>query len=86
MTSIFLGIIAGLAPLFATFVSIFRGVNISDNVLKAIPYSLFTISIISIYFVSDTGLGKFNYKVLILSSIAYTIAYFITKIILLVIL
>lgn len=86
MTSIFLGIIAGLAPLFATFVSIFRGVNISDNVLKAIPYSLLIISIVSTYFVTDTGLGKINYKILILSSLTYGIVFFITKIILIAIL
>ncbi|NHK32001.1 MAG: hypothetical protein FK730_11660 [Asgard group archaeon] len=85
MTSIFLGIIAGLAPLFATFVSIFRSVVISDKVLHAIPFSLFAISIVSTYFISDTGLGKFNIKVLIFSSLAYTIVYFITKAILLVI-
>jgi hypothetical protein len=83
MTSIFLGIIAGLAPLFATFVSIFRSVVISDIVLTAIPFSLFAISIVSTYFISDTGLGKLNFKVLIFSSLAYTLVYFITKAILL---
>jgi hypothetical protein len=85
MTSIFLGIIAGLAPLFATFVSIFRNVVISEKVLYAIPFSLFAITIVSTYFISDTGLGKFNFKVLIFSSLAYAIVYFITKAILLVI-
>jgi hypothetical protein len=82
MTSIFLGIIAGLAPLFSTFVSIFRNVTISNTVLTAIPYSLYTISIVSTYFVLDTGLGKFNIKSFLFSSIAYIISYFITKAIL----
>jgi hypothetical protein len=85
MTSVFLGIIAGLAPLFSTFVAVFRNITISDHVLIAIPFSLFTISSVSNYFVLDTGLGKFNFKSFLFASIAYIISYLITKAILLVI-
>ena len=81
-TSIFLGIIAGLAPLFALFVSIFREIQISNTTLLLIPFSLYIISESSIYFLSDIGYGKFNFKTIIFSSIFYISSYLITKVIL----
>lgn len=79
MTSIFLGIISGLAPLFATFISIFKEVEISDTTLKIIPFSLYAISLASTYFTSDIGVGKIKIKTIIFSSLAFIISYFIAK-------
>ncbi|MBN1328555.1 MAG: hypothetical protein JXA54_03685 [Candidatus Heimdallarchaeota archaeon] len=79
MTSIFLGIISGLAPLFTSFVSIFKEIEISDITLKIVPFSLYTISVASSYFTSDIGIGKIKIKTIILSSLAYIISYFIAK-------
>ncbi|HUT82197.1 MAG TPA: hypothetical protein VMZ29_13425 [Candidatus Bathyarchaeia archaeon] len=79
MTSIFLGIISGLAPLFATFISIFKNIEISDTTIKIIPFSLYAISIASTYFTSDIGMGKIKIKTIIFSSLAYIISYFIAK-------
>ncbi|MGC9777998.1 MAG: hypothetical protein HZR80_01995 [Candidatus Heimdallarchaeota archaeon] len=78
-TSIFLGIIAGLAPLFATFISIFRNMEISQTALNIVPFSLYIISAFSIYFLSDIGYGKFNYKTFLFSTIVYVLSYFIAK-------
>ena len=86
MTSVFLGIISGLSPLFATFVSIFRNVTISDTVIKLIPFSLYLISTLSVYFTSDISLEKFNIKIFLFSSLAYVISYFIAKAIIIAIL
>ncbi|MHA1211159.1 MAG: hypothetical protein ACTSSH_01745 [Candidatus Heimdallarchaeota archaeon] len=82
MTSVFLGIISGLAPLFATFVAIFRNVTISNTVLRAIPFSLYAIAIASTYFTTDIGTGKLTFKTFLFSSLAYIISHFIAKIIL----
>jgi len=86
MTSVFLGVIAGLAPLFITFISFFRNLSISNTTIILIPISLYLISSFSIYFISDIALGKFNYKHLLFSTIAYISSYFIAKYLLLLIL
>ncbi|MHA1124460.1 MAG: hypothetical protein ACTSO7_01720 [Candidatus Heimdallarchaeota archaeon] len=83
ITSLFLGIIAGLAPLFSVFVSIFREITISNLELTLITISLYIISEFSIYFLSDISLNKFNIKSVFLSSIIYFASYFIAKYILL---
>jgi hypothetical protein len=83
VTSLFLGIIAGLAPLFAVFASIFREIVISNLELTLITITLYIISEFSIYFLSDISLKKFNFKSLLLSSAIYFISYFIAKYILL---
>ena len=82
VTSLFLGIIAGLAPLFAIFSSIFREITISNLELTLITISLYIISEFSIYFLSDISLKKFNIKSLFLSSLIYFVSYFIAKYIL----
>jgi len=84
-TSLFLGIIAGLAPLFAIFVSIFRETSTSNLELTLITISLYIISEFSIYFLSDISLTKFNMKSIILSSIIYFASYFIAKYILIIV-
>ena len=86
VTSIFLGVIAGLAPLFATFVAMFKEISIPQSTLSLIPISLFVISESSVYFISDIGFGKFNPKTLILSSIAYICSFLLAKGIILLIL
>jgi len=48
-TSLFLGVIAGLAPLFAVFASVFREIAISNLELTLIVISLYVISEFSIY-------------------------------------
>ncbi|MHA1186721.1 MAG: hypothetical protein ACTSSK_07585 [Candidatus Heimdallarchaeota archaeon] len=83
VTSLFLGIIAGLAPLFAIFASVFREITISNLELTLITISLYVISEFSIYFLSDISLKKFNIKSLFLSSFIYFASYFIAKYILL---
>lgn len=82
VTSLFLGIIAGLAPLFAIFASIFREITVSNLELTLITISLYIISEFSIYFLSDISLKKFNIKSLFLSSLIYFVSYFIAKYIL----
>ena len=84
-TSLFLGIIAGLAPLFAIFVSIFREISTSNLELTLITISLYIISEFSIYFLSDISLTKFNMKSVILSSMIYFASYFIAKYILIIV-
>ena len=79
VTSLFLGIIAGLAPLFAVFASIFREVVISNLELTLITIALYIISEFSIYFLSDISLKKFSFKSLLLSSAIYFSSYFIAK-------
>ena len=79
ITSLFLGIIAGLAPLFATFMSLIKDTNIPGSTINLIPISLFVISETSVYFISDIGFGKINYKSFVLSCIAYFLAFFVTK-------
>lgn len=79
VTSIFLGIIAGLAPLFATFVAMFKEISIPQITLSLIPISLYVISETSVYFISDIGFGKFNLKSFILSSIAYICSFLLAK-------
>lgn len=79
ITSLFLGVIAGLAPLFATFAEFFREIVVSPKTLILIPISLFMISEFSIYFLSDIGLGRFNFKHFLISSIVYICSFFITK-------
>lgn len=79
VTSLFLGVIAGLAPLFASFVALFKEISVSQITLNLIPISLYVISESSIYFISDIGFGKFNIKSFILSSIAYLCAFYLTK-------
>jgi len=83
VTSLFLGIIAGLAPLFAIFASVFREITISNLELTLITISLYVISEFSIYFLSDISLKKFNIKSLFLSSFIYFASYLIAKYILL---
>jgi len=85
-TSIFLGILAGLAPLFVTFVAIFRNITISQTMLNMMPFSLYFIAISSIYFISDIGIGKINFKTIIFSTIAYVCSFFVAKGILLLVL
>lgn len=85
-TSIFLGILAGLAPLFVTFVAIFRNITISQTTLNIMPFSLYFIAISSIYFISDIGFGKINFKTIIFTTIAYICSFFIAKGILLLVL
>ena len=48
LTSIFLGILAGLAPLFVTFVSIFRNITINQSTLTIMPFSLYFINVSNI--------------------------------------
>ncbi|MHA1154656.1 MAG: hypothetical protein ACTSQK_00990 [Candidatus Heimdallarchaeota archaeon] len=79
VTSIFLGIIAGLAPLFATFVAMFKEISVPQITLSLIPISLYVISETSVYFISDIGFGKFNLKSFILSSIAYICSFLLAK-------
>ncbi|MHA1557564.1 MAG: hypothetical protein ACTSPM_11600 [Candidatus Heimdallarchaeota archaeon] len=79
VTSIFLGIIAGLAPLFATFAAMFKEISIPQITLSLIPISLYVISETSVYFISDIGFGKFNLKSFILSSIAYICSFLLAK-------
>ncbi len=83
VTSLFLGVIAGLAPLFAVFASVFREITISNLELTLITVSLYVISEFSIYFLSDISLKKFNIKSLFLSSFIYFASYLIAKYILL---
>lgn len=86
VTSIFLGILAGLAPLFVTFVAIFRNLTINQTTLKIMPFSLYFIAISSMYFISDIGFGKINIKTFIFTTVAYVCSFFIAKGILLLIL
>jgi hypothetical protein len=86
VTSIFLGILAGLAPLFVTFVAIFRNITVNQTTLNIMPFSLYFIAISSIYFISDIGFGKINFKTFIFTTIAYVCSFFIAKGILLLIL
>jgi len=86
LTSIFLGILAGLAPLFVTFVSIFRNITINQTTLTIMPFSLYFITISSIYFISDIGFGKIDIKTIIFTTIVYVCSFFVAKAILLLIL
>ncbi|NHJ03396.1 MAG: hypothetical protein EAX90_01115 [Candidatus Heimdallarchaeota archaeon] len=79
VTSLFLGVIAALAPLFASFAELFREIAISQSTLILIPISLYTISEFSIYFLADIGLNKYNYRYFIFSSLIYICSFFITK-------
>ncbi|MFW9922238.1 MAG: hypothetical protein ACFFDW_03005 [Candidatus Thorarchaeota archaeon] len=79
ITSLFLGIIAGLAPLFISFIQIFRNLTFSQGTLIMIPISLYIIAESSIYFLSDIGSSKFNYKTILFSTIAYLVTFLISK-------
>jgi len=79
VTSLFLGVIAALAPLFATFAELFRNLTISQSALILIPISLYTISEFSIYFLADISLNKYNYRYFIFSSLIYICSFLITK-------
>lgn len=78
-TSIFLGIIAALAPLFSSYISMIRNIEVSTAAIYLIPFSLFVISCVSTYFLYDIVKGEFDYRILLFSSIVYIAIFFITK-------
>jgi len=86
ITSVFLGIIAGLTPLFISFISIIRGISFSTLTLKLIPWSLYLIAILAAYFTTDFGPRKFTLKSFFISSLIYLLSFILSKMILLLIL
>lgn len=79
ITSIFLGILAGFAPLFATFISFIRGHKISSLTLILTPFSLYLISLSSVYFLNKAIFNRLSFKNLFFSSGAYVLSFFLTK-------
>ncbi|RLI68663.1 MAG: hypothetical protein DRO63_02270, partial [Candidatus Gerdarchaeota archaeon] len=62
ITSVFLGILAGLTPLFTSFISIVRGISFSPTTIKIIPVSLYLIAISAAYFTTDFSNQNFTFK------------------------
>ncbi|MCF2142563.1 MAG: hypothetical protein K9W42_02545 [Candidatus Heimdallarchaeota archaeon] len=86
ITSVFLGILAGLTPLFTSFISIVRGISFSPTTIKIIPVSLYLIAISAAYFTTDFSNQNFTFKSFIISSLIFLLAFFSSKFILFVIL
>jgi len=86
ITSVFLGILAGLTPLFTSFISIVRGISFSPTTIKIIPVSLYLIAISAAYFTTDFSNQNFTFKSFIISSLIFLLAFFSSKFVLFVIL
>ncbi len=86
ITSVFLGILAGLTPLFTSFISIIRGISFSPTTIKIIPVSLYLIAISAAYFTTDFSNQNFTFKSFIISSLIFLLAFFSSKFVLFVIL
>ncbi|MBD3192060.1 MAG: hypothetical protein GF308_15545 [Candidatus Heimdallarchaeota archaeon] len=79
ITSVFLGILASFAPLFTNFISLIRDHNVSPLTLFLIPFSLYLISLSSVYFLNKAIFNRFSFKALLLSSGTYALSFLLVK-------